>query len=431
MLASFLLTGCASPESKRPLVSSQLQNRTGHTIGTQTDPGTISLPPGVSFARPLTDDEAVAIALWNNAAFQQLLSELGLARADIVMAGQISNPTFMALFPLGEKQLEYLAKVPVEALWQRKRKVVAAEAQSQEVAERMVQVGLNLIRDVKLACADLRLAEGNVALKKESAALLKQIAALAESRFQAGDISELETVTARIAALNAEQDFRRAQADAAVAQVHLRTLLGLGRDQVNLTLTGHTLKSDPDERDVNELVTDALANRPDLRAAELGLEAAGDRAKVSRREIYTLTVLLDGNGTGSDANFGPGVDFAIPIFNQNQGGIAIADARLDQAARRYVTVRDQIVFEVQQAHVRWQQSAEAVKTWNDHLKPGLEGAVHVAKTGVSSGDLPPLQSLEAERTLVNALLNQQLAIADWQRATAELERAIGHRLDLP
>lgn len=430
---SLLLPGCTAPASRRPQVSDQLEQRTGYSLGTTTAAGTFSLPPGVALDRPLTDEEVVAIALWNNAAFQQLLAELGVARADIVMAGQIANPTLMALFPLGSKQLEYLARVPVEALWLRKRRLEAAQAQSNEVAERMVQGGLNLIRDVKLACADLRLADRSVKLRQESLELLSRVAAVAESSFQAGAISGLEAATARVAMPNAEQDLLRAQADAAVARVRLRTMIGLGQDRTSLTLAATASSPKTIPRDANELLTDALANRPDLRAAELGLEAAGDRAKVSRREIYQLTVLLDGNGngTGSGANFGPGVDLPIPIFNLNQGGIAVADARLEQAARNYVTVRDQIVLDVHQAYARWQQAVVAMDVWNERLQPELEAAVAIARRGVESGDLLPLQALEAERTLNSALLNQQLAIADWQRAVAELERAIGHRLDLP
>ena len=41
------------------------------------------MPSGVVLEDGLTQDEAVALALWNNAAFQAILSELGIARVDL------------------------------------------------------------------------------------------------------------------------------------------------------------------------------------------------------------------------------------------------------------------------------------------------------------------------------------------------------------
>lgn len=85
----------------------------------ESAPGIAALPPGTDLGRPLSDDDVAAIALWNNAAFQEVLAELGLARADVILAGQLTNPSFFMLFPAGPKQLEFYAKLPLEALWLR------------------------------------------------------------------------------------------------------------------------------------------------------------------------------------------------------------------------------------------------------------------------------------------------------------------------
>jgi outer membrane protein TolC len=162
----------------------------------------------------------------------------------------------------------------------------------------------------------------------------------------------------------------------------------------------------------------------------LAIEAAGKRAGLARKEIATVTAVIDANGTGSDFEIGPGVDFSIPIFHQNQGGKAIADAQLEQSLRRYITLRQQIRLEVLQARVRAGQALEVLRTWDDQVQPPLEETVQMARKGVESGDLPPTQALEAERVLLAATQNRLLANADWERARAELERAIAHRLDL-
>lgn len=78
------------------------------------------------------------------------LAELGVAKADLVEAGLIRNPVFSILFPLGPKQLEFTLTWPIEALWQRPRRVAAAQLDVARAAERLVQGGLDLVRDVRL-----------------------------------------------------------------------------------------------------------------------------------------------------------------------------------------------------------------------------------------------------------------------------------------
>jgi outer membrane protein TolC len=117
-----------------------------------------------------------------------------------------------------------------------------------------------------------------------------------------------------------------------------------------------------------------------LRAAELGIEAAAKRAGLARFEIYALTGILDANGAGSTFERGPGLEVPIPIFHQNQGGIALAKARLEKAARQYVTVRDRIL-------------------------PPLEQSVGQAEKAYLGGDVSFLFVLETTRKLAEARVN--------------------------
>ena len=72
-----------------------------------------ALPPDVNLADGLTQEEAVAIALWNSPSFQATLADLGIARADLAEAGLLRNPILSLLFPLGPKQLEFTLQYPV------------------------------------------------------------------------------------------------------------------------------------------------------------------------------------------------------------------------------------------------------------------------------------------------------------------------------
>src|SRR5689334_14168492 len=69
--------------------------------------GEAALPPDVNLTDGITQEEAVAVALWNSPSFQATLTDLGIARADLAEAGLLRNPILSLLFPVGPKQMEF------------------------------------------------------------------------------------------------------------------------------------------------------------------------------------------------------------------------------------------------------------------------------------------------------------------------------------
>lgn len=170
-----LSSGCMRTRSDVRPVAVDLERRTGYLV-TNSPPGEVVFPPSVSLADGLSEDELVTLALWNNAAFQEVLADLGLSRADLVQAGMLPNPTLSVLFPVGAKPLEVTAKYPLEIFWLRPRRVATAKLDYERTAQRLVQSGLDLIRDVRVAFADLALANQRLQLARATVTLNQQIA---------------------------------------------------------------------------------------------------------------------------------------------------------------------------------------------------------------------------------------------------------------
>ena len=386
-----------------------------------------ALPPDVNLGDGLTQEEAVAIALWNNPEFQALLANLGFARADLVEAGLLQNPVLSLLFPWGPKQLEATLRWPLEALWQRPRRVAAARLAAESVAAGLEQDGLTLVSDVKVAYAELALAQDRVGLAERALAELNALTMLMDSRFQAGDISRLEARTASIDAARARQDVERARLDATVRANELVARLGLVLEPEptvpRLTLTPLTRCVIPPTA-----ANDALAARPDVRAAELAIEAAGSRLGWERSRVLTFTAVLDANGEGLEGfELGPGVDLGIPLFNRNQGAISRAQAELKRASSQYLVVRQRVVTDVRVAAAQYQQASTAATEWRTTVLEPLEEQVAVADRAFTEGEVAYLFVIEMNRRLIDARLRTREAEADIARAQARLERAIGRR----
>src|SRR5262245_21111652 len=101
LLISLAAAGCATRPAPEP--SPNLAQRTGVPERPPDAQGT-AIPPGVVLDDGLTQDEAVAVALWNNPDFQVQLADIGFARADLLEAGLLQNPILSVLLPTGPKQ---------------------------------------------------------------------------------------------------------------------------------------------------------------------------------------------------------------------------------------------------------------------------------------------------------------------------------------
>ena len=240
--------------------------RTGYELGPPKSSGEPMIDHWVEWSDGLSEDEAIVIGLWNNPAYQELLADLRIAQADVIQAAQVLNPRVTTMLPLGPKQWELALQVPIDVLWLRPIRVSAAELESHRVAERLVQDGLNAIRDVRVAYIDWQLAIERAELTERGAQLRQDVARIAEARLAAGDVAELDVTAIRVDALSVKGDALRAARAADLAREQLRYVLGLQLADYELHPSPPTDLPQTFEFDIDHLVADAVSSRPDLRS---------------------------------------------------------------------------------------------------------------------------------------------------------------------
>jgi len=383
-----------------------------------------AMPPGLVVDDGLSSEEAVSIALWNNPAFQVTLADLGFARADLIEARQLRNPVFSLLFPWGPKQLEYTLQVPIDAIWQRPRRVKAALLDADAMAARLMSDGLGVMAQARMVYVDATAADARVRLARESAELWGRLRQIADARLREGDISELEARSVRSEAAMADASVRGADGDKELTHIQLDTVLGYAVPAVSMLTPVDDLPLSPCES-LDELLAGALASRPDIRAAELAVEAAGARAGLEQSKIVTLTATLDANGEGREGfELGPGLVFDIPL-NGNAGARARAAAGLTQASRRYLAVQATVRAELRTAVARMARAREVLRVWDEQVIESLQIERRQAETAYEAGETPLYAVLDTGRRLVTARRARLDARVDLLTAAIALDRAIG------
>ncbi|MCY1043621.1 TolC family protein [Corallococcus sp. bb12-1] len=399
-------------------------------VGPET-PEAPSLPPGLAGVERLDEGTAVAVALWNSAALQADMAQLGVSRADLAEAGALPNPTFSLLMPVGPRTIETSLLLPLFSLWQRPARVAAAKVQVEQVARGLVQNGLDLARDVRVAHADWVLARKRREALAELAALWSRTFELVQARLAAGDATQVEVASLRAEARLAEDTARRATTDARLARERLRLLMGVVRSP--LFEQAEPLEPPQDTRALRplaELLQLAQAARPDVRAAELGIQGAGDRLGWERSRIVQLLARLDTKpSTAADGSpkalWVPGFQLEVPLFNWNPGGTGRAEAELMRASSRYLLLRQQVTNEVLTAREGALQATLSLEAFQSDILPALTAASDGVRKAFEAGDAPYLQVLESLRRLADARLRALDIEADLRRALAQLDRSLG------
>lgn len=423
------LGGCASSSYNRAWVADEVEARgsPSATVGPaeRHDP---AIPDGVDLGDGLSTDEAVSLALWNNPSFHADLAQLSFARADLAEAGALPNPMLTLLLPLGPHQLSGYLLMPLSALAQRPARVRAARRDVERVAHSLVQSGLDLIRDVRVAHFEAVAQEERAQARGELLRLWTEGEALAQSRTEAGDISRGELDALRGETLLAADQAARAEQDAMTARLRLRVLLGVTDGPLLATIELTPPPEPTLEVDTGTLIRDALAARPDLRAAELAVEAAGKRLGLERARIFQALLRVDGQLDAQGFRPSLGIhQIELPILNWNPGGRGRAKAELEQALWRYVVVQQQIVAEVEGAEIQARQAHDSLDRWRGGLFQALESSLAAATERYRGGEDSYIVVLDATRRLQDARLREIDLRLDLARAGAQLDRSVGRR----
>ena len=431
LLLLLLLAGCSCTSTTSccdaDSINMKVQERVGGELNLSCDRNIV--PQEFTVAQPLTEDHAVLLALWNNPTFQDALVDLKLTRADLIAAGQLPNPEVVYFFSVPEKPFKYAVDFPIEALWLRPIRTQAASVENLRACERLTQLALDLIRDTRQAYADLVLARERVRVAEEAVKLRTHVAELAEARFKAGDTSRQDLATAKIEALQAKQDATRIGVEVPLAEEKLKNLMGLTQITAPIPVLARTVTF-AGPMDVEALAKEASQSRPDIVAAELAVQAADERVRLSHTGWFRFLGILDAtSGKNTGHEFGPAIRATLPIFHWNQGAIARAEAEREQLECRRNALRNLIITEVRQSAARYQQTSTELNTLRKTVQPEVEAAIKRSEKAYQDGNASYLIVLETTRQLIDTYNRDAQLVAERQRAWAELERSVGRHLE--
>ncbi len=371
----------------------------------------------------LTESEAVLYALNNNATFKSLLIDLKIAKADLVNAGLLPNPELLFAFGVTNKPYRYAIDLPIELLWLRPIRLSTMKHEADATAYRLTQSGLNLIRDARISYTQAVLSQEQLKVAESAYQLRNNIYNLSLKRLEAGDINGKDILLAQNDAITAKRDWELAKYEVKIKMQNLLYVLGVGQKFQDITLSLNLVPAcNADE--IEYLESQSLAHRPDILSAQYSVNAAKEKIKLSKLNWLKITASADAtSGQVNGHTLGPAIRSTLPIANQNQGAISRAEAELEKAELYLEALKQQAVLEIRTTHLQYQQSCHDWHALQNHIMPTVQQMIKLTEQAYQKGDISYLQTLEANRQIVDTQMREVQLKANLMAKLAELMRS--------
>ena len=305
-------------------------------------------------SRPLTEGSAVKLALLGNASVRASCERLGIARAELLQAGLISNPVFSAnlkSFSAGPEVELALAQSFIDIFFVPLRRRVAAE----ELGATQAQVARDLVRlvyDVRRGIVRVRGAQEVTEVRREGLAAVAAARDLMRKLHEAGNVRDADLTVEEVGAARAQMEVDVAEALYRDARETLNVLLGLGAADSGWTIDG-PLPALPPAAISSGIEERAIATSLDLVEQCAHVQAALAAAGLAQRQggLAHMDLGAVGKREASDGawGFGPEISTSIPIFDTGAAKVLAASAR----AREHAARHEQLSIEIRAAARRF------------------------------------------------------------------------------
>ncbi len=407
----------------RPAAAQQDQTA-GHS-----EPG----QPAQKTAPVLTLSSAFDLAEKQNLDLQAARMQSAVAQASVRIAGERPNPTasFAALRDTPHQSLFFDQQI--ETASKRQKRIDLAKQEGLLTSSDIAATERQVRRSVREAYFGLAFARRVTSEKSDIAQLALRLKEIAEARFQAGDIAQLELTQAQLEWSRANADAQIAKRDEQIALTQLNLLLNEPSES-NWDLAD-SLENLPGTLTLDDLVARATQSNSEI--ARLAQEAKVEESrailfKAERIPNLGIEFGMDFNAPGQDGfKIGPRgqITMELPLFNRNQGELEQTSAALAAIEAQEAAKKRAIAAEVQSAYYELTSREAEVALYRQELVPSSRKLADLTEESYQSGKANILMVIGAQRDVQQVDSEYLNSLLSMQTSIAALEEVVGTPLE--
>lgn len=428
-----VLGGCATFSKDGGLndVSAMTQQRTGQPLTKMTSENAAAIESTVTdlLAKPMTPDSAVRIALANNRGLQAGLAGLGVAEADLVQAGRLSNPgfTFGRLRSGDDVEIDRSIMFSIVGL-------LTLPVRSNIERRRFEQAKLQTASEAVRLAAETRRAYFNAVAAQQTVQFMEQVktsaeagAELAQRMARIGNFSKLDAAREQVFYAESTAQMARAMQNATATREQLTRLLGLWGPRTAFKLPDRLPDLPKTMQETIDIETQAMQQRLDVQIARRDTEATASALGLTQSTRF-INVLDAGynnrSETGKPRANGYQVSLEIPLFDWGSARTSRAESQYMAAVNRTADIAIRARSEVRQAYAGYRNTYELAKHYRDEIVPlrkKIADEVGLRYNGMLMSVFALLADAREQANSVNASIEAQ---RDYWLAETDLQMAI-------
>jgi outer membrane protein, heavy metal efflux system len=271
-----------------------------------------------------------------------------------------------------------------------------------------------------LAQADLDLAEKDLAS-------FQQTVDISQASYTAGAMSGGDLLKIKLQLLQFQMDVSAAKLARVQALASLRQLLGYESVPESYEVVG-ALEYKPVKLGEDELKAMALRQRPDVRAAQLGITAAQSQLSLAqangKRDVNASANYTHVAALSTASLFG---SIQLPIFDRNQGEIARTRYAITQSQELSSEQASIALTDVANSYEALRTDDEVVQLYQSGYLKQAEDSRDISQYAYQHGSASLLDYLDAERSYRATELAYRQALAGYMTSLEQLRQAVGTR----
>ena len=394
----------------------------------------------------LSQDEAVALALYLNPELRAFRLERGVAEGELIAAGLLENPEidfqwlhipdFTRSFSTGGIDLGVSWEPPRPG--ERAAKRASAGARVEEVRHEIAAEEWRVATQVKKAHASLSGAEERLRLADLALSAQRRVRAFVLSQVEAGVASRLDGSLSEIEFTGALREREVSASERDEARQTLDRHLGVPPTTVIPIQGGaESLAFRPLSLDAARLEDRMIEERPSLLAARCEYERAEQDLRLAciRRMPWIKfgpAYSRDGaKGEGTIDKFGLGIGIELPIANRNEGEIAKLYAARDKVREEFKAKVFAARAEIHEALRALAAEERLLRLDRETLEPALAATESLLAAGLKEKELDLLRYLATQDKAIAARRNHVESLEKYWLAVYDLEQAIGGHVVTP
>jgi outer membrane protein TolC len=326
----------------------------------------------------------------------------------------------------GGYRLDVSQKLPFPG--KRDLRGAAALADARAAGNEVEDARLQLTESAAAAFFDFYLAERALEVNREALRLLQEFRETAEAQYKNNKAPQQDMLRAAVEIGRQRERQVTLERIREVAVARINTLMHLPPDAA-LPPPPKQLPAMREVPESSSLRETALANRPDLKALADRIASEQAAVELARKEFGPDVELMGAYDSFWQENAlraQLGVRVNLPLrLPKRHAAVAEAQARLTQRQAELAKLTDTVNFQVQEAAAQVRESSRVLQLYREEILPAAEQNVKSGRADYTTGRVPFVALIEAQRNAVELRDRYYEALAAYGRRLAALERIIG------